>query len=868
MKPKIPVPGKGTYEELKKCLDWGVKKESRHRLARFRRWERSRLYYESIQWLEPDKVSITSSDGTNFTPFWQPIEVDSDEWYPMPVMNEIAPAVQNEKARILGAGSRPYVRPKSSDTDIERAAKMATDVLKDALERLGWARKEDLASLHMPLYGQSIFKTQWELDWRKTFDAPVEDARYCTECQSVLSNEMIPGKYISDEQADSDVFRSRTEAKGEYPDFSYEARKCISCGGPLAKYNLQQEGEKDMFGRSLFEPIPIGEVALSIVSPYDFFPQNEGLDGENSEEFYEEHVESLEWIAAHYKNGYKVKAESAHSMMRWHPTIGAGYVSAGGELGGEGLYGHHAIVREFHKKPWVEADENGVPRMNRGRSIVMANKEVLLDEDFLIESQNNPGVDIPRVEYALCPWEVREREMFGISAVELVYSLQDAINCLLSQVQDARHRFGSPKILAEEGMDINRSGFSNSGYPSDIWYFSPAEPGQVPTLFGNTQMQGNWAAELDRYIEGIARIFGTMDIEIGEAPKNISAASAVMYLGEKASERRKARIARFADAKKRVYSHVLALIHEMYREERQYTVRGRNDKWEIKSFTGADLKGQDDVVIDNESVYDVKMFRREVIKDGISAGTITVDTAAAKRRINEEWGVPREINEELNNQVEMAEEEWLQFDEDESYTLAVEAKCDDHLIHFKTHALSLQQQKAKELMSMLRWNEAELLLWGWDEQYDAIAQMEQFLKSPPTPAPQPGPSGEVMPEAAEMQAQEMAMRQQIEAQLASIPKAPELRIYSIWRNMLVGSSQIEEPRLTAILRLARFKAHLMAHYILGQEALAAAGGGMPLPAAPGGSETISGVIPGNPAQAIPGPGAGTGAMTQSGDGNA
>lgn len=874
--PKLPKKGEGTPDELKRYVEWGIRHESNHRLEMFRRMELNRLYVEGHQWLEQDSDRSRSNDLAGRSPFWKPMQVDRNKWYPMPVQNEMVAPVQNEVARIFGSGSKAYVRPKSADAVIERAAKMATDVLADALERVGWSEKEYLAVRDCVIQGTMILKTSWELDYTKTIQLPKKTACACAGCGCKLAQTKFSwkqSKKLFDKKPElrtkvAEVVEEdpQTHEKG----LSYEFQSCPRCGGQrLLPHTATDPTEVDEFGVPLTEPEAIGDIQVRVVSPYDFFPENDGVSTYPDEigTIREEHVESLDWIRKHYRAGQKVEAESVDAMFRWHRRSNGMVGAVNSE---DGMYEEHALVKEFHKEPWVEADEDGNVRANRGRSIVIANGVVLLDDDYMVPSLNNPDVLIPRQKYHWMPWEPRDGELFGIGVAELIISLQDIVNTALSQAEDARHRHGSPKILIQEGADLQFSGFLDTGYQSDVLTYRPS-PGDPtpPQLFGNVQMNANWMNEVKMAIDAMSRIPGTMDVEIGEAPPNLSAASAIMYLGEKAAERRKNRIVRFKKLKQNAYSHILQLIHEKYREERMYAVRGRNDKWEVKSFVGTDLKGQNDVIIEDEAYFDMRMFKREVIKDALSAGTITADSAAAKRRINKEWGVPPEINEETNNQVQQAEDEWMRYYAEEGVP-AVCLRSDDHQIHFKTHSLSLQQPEAKQWLRDCVWEEVELDLWGWEEQYQKWQQADQMLQQNPIgggPDPvQPGPNGEIDPNLAQAAQEAYNQRVMIAQQMAMIPKAPELRIQMVQLQMLAPKYSVDATRWALIQKIVRFRAHYEAHYLIAQEQSMAVQAGMPIPAPAGGVETGTGNIPGNPVMAFPGAGSGPGATTSAGDG--
>jgi hypothetical protein len=891
-KPKLPDKNNATKEDYLKFLKWGINHNTSARRGHFVVWERCRLYVVGEQWLEDNESDWASRLG--FSPALKPRQVDDKSWYPMPVQNEMCAPIQNEVSRLMGAGSKPYIRPSRSDSRRVKAAELSKEVLNNRLQQLGWVSIQHRAINNCVTYGTMILKSWWELDFTDMVTLPGANVQACPDCGAMISNPQVP---VAKAASFLDANPLKAAAiQMPPPNTGGETATivaCLSCESTNPLVPMQpsaaQAQQVDQRGMPLGDQVPRGDTQITVVPTYDFFPENAGigLEPRDVTEWFEERIESLEWIRRHYMNGFKVKAEVNMDIGRYHPCVGsaAGFVNVDKK---DGLFENHAVLREFHQKPVVVVDDQGNPTINKGRSIVMANNEVLLDDDYMIESKENPGVLIPRVVYAIVPWEIRDREVWGVAACEYMFSLQDTINTTLSQVQDARHRTGSPKILATEGMDLQFAGFSDTGYDGDIYYYKPDGSNNKPEPFGNVQMPQNWVTEVNMAQQAISKAVGTMDVEVGQAPgKDLTAASAIMYLGEKAAERRKPRVARIKEAFCKIYRHQLELMHEFYREDRVYSAYGKNDRWVVRSFTGADLMGETDVQFDDESYFDVRMFRREVIKDGIQMGTIQLDTADAKRKVNKELGIPLEINEEQNQQVESAEEEWFEFFE-EMTDPAMSQRSDDPIIHYQVHELSLRSEDGRRMQTDCKFSEVELQMWGWEDKLNAIESIEQQLKQPPPMAPTPGPGPDGAPEqgaldplSVEKYQQALATRAQMETQIQQFPKAPELRVYMIWQQMLepiFGSTpqpapgEVVDPlaqaRWPQILRVLRWKAHIEAHFREAQKRAAQAQAGVPVPAAPGSAETKAGLVPSPGQVAYAGAGAGPGATTGSGSGGA
>ena len=875
-----PIPPKGsTPEELKTFLETVIRYDTSHRIERFTTWEQARHYFQGDQWLETDYTE----DATR-SPFWKSLELDVDNWMPTPVQNEMVRPIRNEVSRLLGIGSRPYIRVDKETPEASKGAKLAKDVLNDRLDNLYWFDVQYEGCQHMVQYGTWVLKSSLVLDYTEMKNIPVEGTQRCPGCGATYVSANVPDASMEEFEKNPGVKVSflETEDLGspEEPRATGTITSCLKCAGPLEGYMPPEDELKgdDFLGRPLGKPIPTVETQIQTVSPYDAFPENSGLDQDmrRMEEFGEAYVRSTDWCKKYFSNGHLVKPETSYGMLRWHPVVGGSrHFSGSGDGTDPALFDHHAMIWEWHKKPWIEYDESTKERkLNRGRSIIIAGNPtvVLLDGDYMIESKLKPGKLIPRVHYEYIPWEIRDREIWGISASEWMFSDQDSINTRKSQVEYARHIFGNPKIFAPEGCELTSAGMANTGYSSDIWTYRPGPAGEKPEPFSGMQLGQAWVTEASVDLDAINRRIGVAEIEGGDAPKDVTAASALMYLGEKSAETRKPRIQRIREAKKRIYSHQLELIHEFYRDERFYHVKDQNDKWGVKVFKGTDLSEQTNVQLEDEAVYDERMFRRESIKEGIELGTIIPDSAAAKRKVNKALDIPLDVNETQNLQVSAAEDEWLAYVE-EQIQPAVKTRQDYHAIHYQAHDLAFTSDIAKKYMRAADWNQVCLAIEGWEKDFEQILEMEASLEmNPPTPEP-PMPPPDLMGNPPTQEAVSHAImiwqsRIQAKQQIDSMPKAMELRILQVKKNLL-GQSGVEmnDERMDAVEFLLRFDAHIEAHYRMAKGQADAAAMGEQIPAAPGGVESPTGMLPEPAMPTAAGAGAGQGGMTASGSGS-
>lgn len=207
----------------------------------------------------------------------------------------------------------------------------------------------------------------------------------------------------------------------------------------------------------------------------------------------------------------------------------------------EGVYGHmwddsntkKTFVIEFFLKPkdtveekYEEEGEGGEIstkyRIKRkypnGRHVVIANGMILQDEDLPYEDNKVP----------FCKFNnyVLPREFYGVSEVEQLQSPQQVFNKMLNFTLDAWALTGNPIWIADSncGIDLD-SGFTN--VPGSVMVKNPGTDLQQVQGVG---MNPAIMQVIDRLESWFNKIAGISDLQSGEAPGGVTAASAIEQL--------------------------------------------------------------------------------------------------------------------------------------------------------------------------------------------------------------------------------------------------------------------------------------------------------------------------------------------------
>jgi hypothetical protein len=829
--------------ECRTFLDYVFKYETIKRAELERGWNRARNYDRNRQWLR----AMRGGAGGRLWYAWEPIVLNrGDAKFPMPTRNIFSPAIQDEKARLIGVGSKPYVR--LDDRDAADAALLAKHALMDRNEKTNWKEQNNLGCYHAAMFGQWIEVSAWDVSRLKTIRGPVLDAVKCSSCSFSLADANVTAQqagFLRSSKSFPGAIHRIVDDKGNATD---QVQECPDCNKALEPYppppDVYAKGA-DAFGRPFGKDRPMGEDITRLISPYSFFPGNQGIGYQTAEEMEEFGIrtpETLNWIKARHEDTEGLIAEPNRELFRHHPVAGAWAPS----YGYEGLWDQHALYDQWYLKPTVDFPQ--------GRAIIMAGRKLLYSGVLFIE-----GTEIPMLQCQVAQWEPREGEIWGKSLAEDLFSVQDNINSGLSQAMDMGQKWTNPKLIMHEGMNIDFNGGNNGQYASDIWTINtrglPAEvQSKYPYAFGNNANPGTLWQMYDRDRDHVETASGARNAEVGNVSGVELNYSALLFAAQKSAERRKPRTDGIRELKRKIWTHRLRLIAGLYSEERLIHYQNEHSETRTRKIKGLELKGQTEVTLEDEPIVDSAIAERASIQQAIEWGTLdtskTGGSYGADRRINRAIGVPEELNEDRNIQQDDAQEEWETYLASQEEPV-IDKVADDHIIHYGTHNLALESKEARDLKKAIKaqgvpWGTVLRATWEWERLLNELQLMQQAIQTAPAPEmlARQLPPDQVM----EIQ-QKLAKAQQ---STAGFPVVLELQIFDVWTRLLSAYSIELSPELKTLVRM---KAHTLAHWMLAQGSAQTAGAPpeaanvSPPPAAAGRAPRGGGAPPGGAAGA-------------------
>lgn len=804
--------------------------------------ELNRQYYCGNQWNEV---------AENYGPFDRAVSpmLPEDRNIPMPVLNKIAPIVDGEAARLIASTLKPRVDPNDRTTRVARAARLSGQVLDDICEKNSWVKVSHQDRRDCTIYGTSFLMTVLELDTEELREIP--SPMFSCGCGWSLSKDKA-----SMENGTLSVTGIAAEKMGgvvpEFPSPEQEARgpiaftnNCPDCGGNINESIAAPDQKVDSYGQSLVKSVPSTRVAVRNVSVFDVVPEGGGRTNNGQiNEYTIESIVPVDWICKRHSKGKLVVPRTLASMsdmMKWHPS-GVDFSGTGGYFSSPVYHSEErwAAYRMTVRMPFFNADTKEYEP--DGRLIISANETVLYHGPLMIHHKET-GRRIPRVKIHPAQYTQVEGSVFGIGAVRRVRKIQDAINTCVGQVQYSRHVWGNPRLFLQSGTSIEYMGQTYGGYQGDTFSFS----GEKPELQQGQALNPEWHTEIELYERMMSDVSNQADIDRGIPPGGVPSASGLMFLGEQAGTARKPLSQRFAEREAAVFRHMLELANATYDTPQQLMVADRGDKRTVKTFTGTDLLWQVDVKVEVQPAFDSAVFRRQATTEALQSAPggvplLNPTTPLQRRRVAEALGVPPELDSVPSQQIECAENEWLDYAvTDTPAEPVVKKQFDDHAIHVEQHFVDLRSADGEPLTRF--WNMLELATEGWDETLTAIEQAEEQLKiDPPLDRPasaELGPDGMPDPVSMRMNAEKFMHQQEMQEKIDSLPsKNTEKRIFFLFSKMLSADPSFntlgDDDKQDAMM-LARWIAHIQAHTREQNKRNAAASVGVPEMPAPGGS---------------------------------
>lgn len=698
-----------------------------YRSRHMQRFSRNLLYDLGKQWIELDVENPGMVEGARGYAWREMQQTDLDVEPIRPVDNRVATSIDAEFATLSKRQWQPKVVTFSRDPRAEAQAKVKDDILKDRMRKLEWDDLRDEWLRGVITMGTNSLHSFWDSSYRELTWIVSPEACCCNQCGAVLSSPVIP-------QTVTPMVAAGVPMNQEGEDeTSIRLGGCPVCGGPLQPKELEEEEAqgKDVLGRSLGQQVPKGNTNLEIITPFEYYPENGGV-GVTARSVRTHgicKVRTLDWIEEHWPITIgKVDRESQEELFHQHPILGDwDIVGRVNSVQDSGIYDHHCRVYTLYAEPNY--------RFPDGRHIVVIGdkQELIVEDDDLIREvsdQKGNTLKAPKAVVVSANWKSRPGEFWGKGLPDDIVSPQNVVNGIDAQTIEARERMGSPNLLVPEGAELTGPAF-RAGYGGGkfIGYTPSAlHPNLKPEVFGSVLMPDGVNQERQAKLESITAIVGPTDIEIGDAPRNITTTSGLQILGEQAERRRSTRERGIISGIQKVWKHQLDTLAIYRVEPDTYDMESPDGAWEAKQYNRDLLAGETKLHIEKQAYIDKSILVRESTREALLDQLYVVDGPLARKKLLERMGLPDDVNEDSNLQIDHTKRDWVDF-VDKQVIPVIDPSLDDPTIRFQVFGVMLKQDEGRNLAEESGWQLVLPAITGWEEEFQQMILMEAQSKA-------------------------------------------------------------------------------------------------------------------------------------------
>lgn len=794
-----------------------------------RRWvtQRSALnawMYHGRQWIEP-VGELTAGQGVYH---FREVYKQSIAAYKRPVTNIVAPAVDNEVARLTKKEYTPEAAAHRDQPDWLAASSLAKDIVTWEMSKVMWKDQMEGLAFNLCIDETAIVRSFWDELIADLIPVASQDAVICSACEKKLASPILPATMVEDgipgAHGRFDEFRG-AESVEEMPfeqgqPHRVKSRTCPFCGGgELKDYTPSEEEVEDVpdaLGNPMGRMLPRGQNGVEVVSIHEFYPENGGIGVEphQSKVWHQKTPRAIEEVVQRWPQFEKdIAPDDPQKILRLNPLYSDPALVTQGLLFGLAAHGmdayqNHVLVDEIVVAPQKRQG------LEHGAHFVQVNDK-LISRPLCVPVETEGGGEelVPRVRYHVVRGKRVPGMFWGRGFVSDLIPLQRRLNELDAQVIDLRER-GKPMIWTPQGVELYFRK-DTEGSLQIMEYEAPSTWTPRDGVFPGLPMTGNpYMAEREQILRD-AQLIGTpQDIELGRGAGGIKTTSGLMLAQEQSGTRREPRERGLVSVYEGVFQHVLDMQKTFRQEPGEYQVENDSGLHEVKTYDATKLVGTIKVRMKAAAGYDQALYDKEAAAEAVQMGLYQLKSPVEVHQALKLMRLPETVNEDQMIQIRRAEMAWSDFLRDATVPV-IDESLFDPTIWYPIFQKRWMADECLVLQQEVEFESFLARLAGWEESFQQRVAQDAILRQlygniPPNQWQATHRQATVMYQHAVQQARATGLipaagppppGSGLEAPPPApptegfLPKKRELQIYTVWMEML--GPLLEDAQLSA-----------------------------------------------------------------------
>jgi hypothetical protein len=366
----------------------------------------------------------------------------------------------------------------------------------------------------------------------------------------------------------------------------------------------------DQLGNKIQDPEDLsvkyeGDIRIDVVSPFEMFPDPLAKELEECAYITQAKVRKLDYFKSHYpERGHLVKEENA-----W--LLSAQYEARINQLNNQGPTTSGTALALKNSAIELCYYERRSEKYPNGRMIICANGVLLKDDEL-------PCGEIPFVKFDDV---VVAGKFYSESIITHLRPIQDQYNRTISKRADWTNQMLAGKYLAAKGHELKQEALNDKN--GEVVEYSPVPNAQPPQAMSIPAIPAYAYTEEERLMSMMYDISGINEVSRGQLPSASIPAIGMQILIEQDDTRIGITIEQHEEAWAGLGRLILLYAEEFYKTERLLKISGKQGEYQIKSFSGADIRGNNDViVIRGSTLPGSKVIKRQEILNLYSSGML------------------------------------------------------------------------------------------------------------------------------------------------------------------------------------------------------------------------------------------------------